>query len=353
MRQETERPSPEASFRTHPTRQSEETMLLSRRTYLRGTASVLVASTAGCLHDDDDELPPQTPPERPTSPTSLQTGAVGCYQPAFAGAQSQQFGCGLRQTSGDFLFDQRFVQEVSIQGSFWRGVPASVFLFDECSPQQGNAYATPEGLIMMGLWFMQRTVVQTGSELPIAGIMAHEWGHQIQFRFGWMVQTEPTVRRTELEADMWSGLYMALFKSWTGLQMQSYFQTLFSIGDYNFNYPGHHGTPQQRLAAGGVGFEVARGVASLQVPFDYGALHAIFVREVTRITTTIQSAPVQPLGSGFAYPAADVYENLDRDWIDGIVAGTRTLAEAGSIRLSANDRLNLAPYVGGNEAAVR
>jgi hypothetical protein len=261
----------------------------------------------------------------------LTKGTVGCYAPAFANASAGALGCGLITSFGDPFFDQRFQQEIAIQSSFWQGVPATVYAFDECSPAQANAMALPQKLIFFGGWLVQQIIFETGSELPVAGVLAHEWGHQIQFQFGWMGQTEPTVRRTELEADMWSGYYMGLAKSWAGPQMNAYLQTLFNIGDFNFHDRNHHGTPNQRLAAGATGLDVAFRVATGGgVPLTYQELHAIFTREVSRIlgvasqTDGMTKTESEPL---LGYAAKAVLDGLDRPWIDGVLSGNRSLEE--------------------------
>lgn len=143
-----------------------------------------------------------------------------------------------------------------------------------------NALSHPLGFILYGINFANFAIMRTLSELPIAGVLAHEYAHQLQFYFNWMNPTAPTVRDSELEADAFSGYYMALAKGWAGAQLQSYFDFIFSLGEYNFNNPNHHGTPNQRLAAAYIGFNT--GLSALQFQYQYSApeLHQIFVREI-------------------------------------------------------------------------
>lgn len=261
----------------------------------------------------------------------LADGTVGCYAPAFANASAGSIGCGLISSFGNPGFDRRFQEEIFLQSSFWANVPATVYAFDECGPAQANAMASPQKLIFFGAWLVQKIIFETGSELPVAGVLAHEWGHQIQFQYGWMRQTEPTVRRTELEADMWSGFYMGLAKSWAGPEMNAYLQTLFNIGDFNFHDRNHHGTPNQRRAAGATGLDVAYQLASNGgAPLSYQELHAIFSREVSRILGTgsqhdsLTKSESEPV---LSYAAKTLVEGLDRPWIDGVLSGTRSLEE--------------------------
>jgi hypothetical protein len=263
----------------------------------------------------------------------------GCYNASLSGAGQDQFGCGLTGSLGDPVLDSKFQQEIAIQTQFWTGYPTTVYTFNECSVDNANAYSSPEGFIMFGIWLTSRTITQTGSDLPIAGILAHEWGHQLQFRFGWMTQTEPTQRSNELEADMWSGFYMAMAKSWAGPQINAYYQSLFSTGDYYFNSPQHHGTPNQRIAAGAVGLGIANQVITTRVPKSYQELHAIFVQEKDRIVNTIQAPSRGPEDS-----EPDGH-GLDGAWVDGILAGTRSIEELDRLpEVPVDEQLALRPF---------
>jgi hypothetical protein len=262
----------------------------------------------------------------------LTTLGAGCYSPAMAGFGSEAIGCGVGVTFGDPWFDQRFVQELQLQSGFFTGFTPAVYVLDECSPQQANALSDPRGFILFGKWLASKTVIETRSELPIAGILAHEWAHQVQFRLGWMQQTEPTVRRTELEADMWSGLYMGMAKQWAGAQLDAYFQTLFQLGDYQFNSANHHGTPNQRLAAGVTGLMVAQQVLNRAMSLSYADVHYVFLQEINRILNTIAGAPAG-LGKptldtgGLPYPLNAVMDAMDHDLITGVAAGRRSVLE--------------------------
>jgi hypothetical protein len=303
----------------------------SRRTFLTTMIAGIAACGCGSSGGDDDT---QEGGGAPPSPDSgrLRTLSAGCYSPAMAGFGSESIGCGIGTTFGDPWFDQRFIQELSLQSSFFSGFLPAVYVLDECSPNQANALSDPRGFVLFGKWLASKTIIETRSELPIAGILAHEWAHQVQFAYGWMQTNEPTVRRTELEADMWSGLYMGMAKNWAGQQMSAYFQTLFNLGDYQFNSPGHHGTPNQRLAAGATGLSVAQQLLSTGQRLSYADLHFLFDQEVNRITATVSgvvgsSGKAQINSSGLSYPLNVLGEKVDHDWITGIAAGQRSLME--------------------------
>ena len=198
---------------------------------------------------------------------------VGCYA---ANSTSGNVGCGLASSLGDPNSDIVFLTEIGTQSQFWQGIPAAVHPWNDCNG--ANAESFPSGDILYGLSLFHQLVASYGGDAaPISGVLAHEWGHQIQFDNGWFTSSESTSRPIELEADAFSGFYMALSSdaySWN--EINNYFAAVASTGDFNFNEPNHHGTPQERLAAAQLGFQTAYQVIQTQTPLTYADLHQIF-----------------------------------------------------------------------------
>jgi hypothetical protein len=94
-------------------------------------------------------------------------------------------------------------------------------------------------------------------------IFAHEFAHQIQFQRGYQLPSSFTApertRYTELMADAMSAYYLTHSRGGTLRQkrVEEFLQVFYQIGDCAFTNSGHHGTPNQRLAAARFGFEVA------------------------------------------------------------------------------------------------
>lgn len=98
-------------------------------------------------------------------------------------------------------------------------------------------------------------------------ILAHEWGHQIQFlNFGdWQypvpafIGTPESTRMTELEADFLTGYYLTHKRgaTYNWKRVEGFLSAFFNIGDCGFDNDGHHGTPAQRMAAAKAGFNLA------------------------------------------------------------------------------------------------
>lgn len=216
----------------------------------------------------------------------------GCL--GYAGGLSNSGTTG--NTLNNYYWDQKMLQEINIQSSFYSGIPATVFILYEPSVMYKNAYATPDGKILFGYYMFYYTV-QFQGELPVAGILAHEWGHRTQFTMGWKDYYKPN--HMELEADAFSGYYMALAKQYAWSNIQSYYQSIYAAGDYNFNSPTHHGTPEQRLKAAYLGVTTAINAMQTNTRYNYDQLHSIFF---SSIKTNIAGRQIKEAFREVEYP---------------------------------------------------
>ena len=92
-------------------------------------------------------------------------------------------------------------------------------------------------------------------------VYAHEMAHQVQGVLGVFGPPEPEeTRRVELMADAFATYYLvhARGASFNARRTLDAFELSFIAGDCNFDSPGHHGTPNQRLAAAEWGAELAQ-----------------------------------------------------------------------------------------------
>jgi hypothetical protein len=100
-------------------------------------------------------------------------------------------------------------------------------------------------------------------DVGIRVIMAHEFGHHVQYELG-VFDTGPTdpaeaTRRTELMADAMAAYY-GTHKQGLTLNKKRVADALLSfytVGDCQFDSPGHHGTPLQRERAADWGADLA------------------------------------------------------------------------------------------------
>ena len=137
----------------------------------------------------------------------------------------------------------------------YRGGNHPIFTFNAFSLEGFDfpPYGVIPNKIVMGDGILTAyTGIGYGDVAPQA-ILAHEFGHQVQFQlgvFGSVTSPEAT-RRTELMADAYSAYYLSHARGaamqWK--RVQEFLQVFFNIGDCAFTNDGHHGTPTQRMAA--------------------------------------------------------------------------------------------------------
>ncbi|WP_344176312.1 hypothetical protein [Kribbella lupini] len=107
-------------------------------------------------------------------------------------------------------------------------------------------------------------LVGLGDVTPQA-ILAHEFGHHIQYEDGLFDSTLPApeaTRRTELMADSFSAYFLTHVRGERmNFKRVQLFTAMFAqIGDCGFDAPGHHGTPNQRVRAALWGYGVSQAM---------------------------------------------------------------------------------------------
>lgn len=91
-------------------------------------------------------------------------------------------------------------------------------------------------------------------------VLAHEYAHHVQFETGMIppgaVLGPEETRRVELHADASSAYYLShpRGESMQWKRVSQFLPVFYSIGDCAFDNNGHHGTPNQRRAAGDWGY---------------------------------------------------------------------------------------------------
>ncbi|WP_149275682.1 hypothetical protein [Pareuzebyella sediminis] len=128
-----------------------------------------------------------------------------------------------------------------------------------------------------------------------SSILAHEWGHQIQFlNYGVWEYPLPafpeendaaSTRMTELEADFITGYYLTHKRgaTYNWKRVEDFLTAFYNIGDCGFDSPGHHGTPLQRLKAARKGYELAQSGQKKGQILSQQEVHDAFIAEFTNI----------------------------------------------------------------------
>lgn len=118
------------------------------------------------------------------------------------------------------------------------------------------------------------------------GVFAHEFAHHIQYENDYFTDSYATTgseaeqtRYTELMADAMSAYYLthkrglALNKH----RVAEFLEVFYQIGDCAFSNPGHHGTPNQRMAAAEWGFDLADQARKQGHILSSEEVHTLFV----------------------------------------------------------------------------
>lgn len=134
---------------------------------------------------------------------------------------------------------------------------------------QVNAFAYPDtlvpgtrGTVYFGLPLLERQLRAAPSGVAIMGVIAHEFGHIVQFESGMhsrLSRGQATVRLVELHADYLAGFYAGTrARTNTRLRTDDLGDAFLSIGDNQFNNRQHHGTPAERVNALTQGFRFGK-----------------------------------------------------------------------------------------------
>jgi hypothetical protein len=118
--------------------------------------------------------------------------------------------------------------------------------------------------IVMGDGILEAFASIGFSDVAPQAIFAHEFAHQIQYQneyfddLGTVSGAEAT-RYTELMADAMAAYYLTHARGGAMNQkrVEQFLEVFYQIGDCSFASSGHHGTPNQRLAAAQFGFRLA------------------------------------------------------------------------------------------------
>lgn len=150
-------------------------------------------------------------------------------------------------SSGNALFDQQIQNELLILRTAFQLSPRFSFIRE---PRGPNAFATPDGNVFLGIQLAQKELQEENGfvgNYSIHGVLAHEFGHILQFNAG--LDRQMPTKLMELHADFMAGWYLANRAMVWGTDVSQAMNSLYRKGDYDFNSPDHHGTPDERKRA--------------------------------------------------------------------------------------------------------
>ncbi len=158
----------------------------------------------------------------------------------------------INTTQTNFIYGQN----TKIASVFGRPtVPLSI-VHDNSNPNStynAISYSSPKKIYFGEAIY--KAALAKGQIVP-AMILAHEFGHQLQYTYGLPSVHENTARPNELEADGFAGYYMRKPTGYnaTWAAAGPAFEFAYAIGDYSTSSAGHHGTPPQRRSATRLGW---------------------------------------------------------------------------------------------------
>jgi len=167
--------------------------------------------------------------------------------------------------SGDRDFDYALAQTLAKISTWFDVAPGFAYFDDSDSP---NAYAThvvrsngADGTVLFGQQLLHRLLKgDDNPDLAVACVCAHEFGHILQYKReldGKVRAGQPTVKRVELQADLFAGYFAGLRKrERPSFPAAVFAMTQYNMGDDKIHFPEHHGTRDERAAAIVRGFEL-------------------------------------------------------------------------------------------------
>ena len=171
-------------------------------------------------------------------------------------------------SESDAFFVAGLIQDALDASNLLDGGDHPLFSFNAFAFSGSAGLGIPPKIVMGDAILEAYDQLGFGAVAPQA-ILAHEWAHHIQFQNGYFSDPIPTLdppvtapeatRYTELMADAMAAYYLTHKRGGTmnRWRVEQFLEVFFQIGDCFFANPGHHGTPNQRMAAARFGFDVA------------------------------------------------------------------------------------------------
>lgn len=172
----------------------------------------------------------------------------------------------INTTQTNFIY----AQNTKIASVFGQSAVTLKMVHDNTNPSStynAISYSYPKKIYFGEAIYI--AALNKGQIVP-AMILAHEFGHQLQYTYNLPSKPETTARPNELEADGFAGYYMRKPTGYNATWEQAGpgFEFAYAIGDNNTTSAGHHGTPPQRRSAARLGWYLGNYDLSAS-DFDY------------------------------------------------------------------------------------
>jgi hypothetical protein len=186
--------------------------------------------------------------------------------------------------TGDYVLDVNINTDVSELMRVFN-VSAPMFLFRETGSPNALAfsfipaqvsqqfrvpnYVARDGVVLLGVGLLREEATsgnRTGFGIP--STIAHEYAHILQYKMNFPLSG----KWWELHADFMAGWYTGHRIRHVPHNLYESMASFYNNGDYDFNNPDHHGTPQERLDAfeAGACLNLHYNVASSRIAYNEG-----------------------------------------------------------------------------------
>ena len=216
------------------------------------TSLILSAMALGMLFacSKDDSAGTETSKEAISQPSALNKECS--YVDAYWSSNAYLNSTIINTTQTNFIY----AQNTKIASVFGQAAVTLRIVHDDSNPNStynAISYSYPKKIYFGEAIY--KAALAKGQIVP-AMILAHEFGHQLQYTYGLPSVSESTARPNELEADGFAGYYMRKPSGYnaTWAAAGPAFEFAYAIGDYSTSSPGHHGTPPQRRSATRLGW---------------------------------------------------------------------------------------------------
>jgi hypothetical protein len=166
----------------------------------------------------------------------------------------------LTHSSGNLEWDLAYDKALKRISDVFGVKPEFSFYDDSDGPNAWAQDATPPAIFFGKKLFYTLLEIDT-SGISVLQVSAHEFGHIHQYTSGIysdLKKGQQTSKRVELHADFLSGYYLGLLKS--DHPEASFWKAgkkIYEFGDYGYNNPQHHGTPDERVVSAEAGFRLS------------------------------------------------------------------------------------------------
>ena len=155
-----------------------------------------------------------------------------------------------------------------------------------------DGFTRINGLLVIGDGLIESiAAIGVDDKIVFTAIIAHEWWHQAQYEYAaeWNetqnLSKAEASKFLELEADFAAAYYMTHKRgaTYNWKRVEDYFKISFNVGDCLTESNTHHGSPEQRLSAAKLGFELAAMAQKKGFILSPDQVHHFFVENLDRV----------------------------------------------------------------------